>query len=118
MTVYERVLAATKPFGLPTVPQAYGGNADTYLTVDSQIPETVDGDDAPVFAYYQVTISLYSPVRKDTVGLCEALQQAIYGAGFSFPVVTPGGLSLDGARKCQILSFGRWDDWQPSTLMT
>lgn len=117
MTIYERVLSAVKPFDLPVSPQAYTGTASSYMVVDVQATDTLDGDDEPVFAFYQATLSLYSPIRADTVGLCTALQQAVYAAGFSFPTLTPGGVSLDGSRKCQVLSFGRWDDWQSSTLM-
>lgn len=118
MTVYQRLLEAIADFDMPKAPQSYLGDAARYMVIDAHATDTVDGDDVPVYALYQMSLSLYTPIREDTVALCAALQQAIYAAGFTFPTVTPGGVTLDGARKCQILAFGRWDDWQPSTLMT
>lgn len=118
MTVYERTLSAVSQFGIPAAPQVYTGASDQYFSIDVQVTETIDGDDSPEYAYYQVTLSLFTPLRMDTVSLCMDVQQAIFDAGFSFPTVTPGGTALDGARKCQIFTFGRWDDWQSSISTT
>lgn len=112
MTVYQDVVNIAAVFCLPIAPQVYTGVADSYMVIDVNVGDVVAGDDEPVYAYYQVTLSLYTPIRADTVELCKQLQTAIYNAGFSFPALDPGIISLDGARKCQTLTFGRWDEWQ------
>lgn len=113
MTINERVIAAVEQFNLPVSPQVYTGDAAWYFVFDITIGDTVDGDNEPYFVYYQVSLSLFSPARADTVELCEATQQAIVDAGFTFPSLSPGTISLDGARKEQVLTFGRWEEWLP-----
>lgn len=114
MTIYERLRNAIARFGLPSAPQNYTGPADAYCVYDSQVTSTLAGNDAPEWALYHVTLTVYTPVRMDTVALCNAMQTAIFEAGFSYPTLTPGSTTLDGARKAQILTFERWDDWQLS----
>lgn len=113
MTINERVISAVEKFKLPVAPQVYTGDAACYFVFDITIGDTVDGDNEPYFVYYQVSLSLFSPARADTVEICEATQQAIVDAGFTFPSLSPGTVSLDGARKEQVFTFGRWEMWQP-----
>lgn len=115
MSIYEDLVNLLEPFRLPVAPQVYTGTAAAYIVIDAQITSSLAGDDAPVFGYEQATLSLYTPTRMDTVQLCADLQHVIYDAGFTFPVLSPGGTSMDGARKCQVLTFGRWAEWPHSS---
>lgn len=99
MTINERIISAVKPVVLTCVPGFYtpdaGEQAATvYCTFNyTETPDSF-GDGAPEAMRYLCQIHLFAPWRtaagesNNTRPTRQALRQALFAAGFTFPTVT------------------------------
>ncbi len=88
-TIGERLQAALTPlYGENVFPDVFVGLAEEYVVYNySTIPE-VYAERAPRAARYLIQVHLYSPREKNPTAAIQALDRALWDAGFTWPSVT------------------------------
>lgn len=89
MSVNQIIINALSPFGFPVVPDLYRGAEKRYITfnyADDRAKEFADNTPLLVVAYMQ--IHLFVPLNENYLSLKKQVRQALFQAGFTYPVVT------------------------------
>ena len=89
MNVNPIIINALMPEGLPIAPGIYTGTADKYYTFNYEDDRgDVYADDTPQIDVASIQIHLFVPLGFDYIALKKRTRSRLFGAGFSYPVIT------------------------------
>lgn len=99
MTVNEKIKNALEHFGLPVTTDFFGGDAEEYFTFNYADDRAADfGDDKPLHVVEYMQIHYFAPLEKNYLSMKKQVRKALFGAGFTYPVVTDATILSDKIR--------------------
>lgn len=89
MTVNEKIVQALSSFEIPITADFFGGGKKEYFTFNYASDRAENfGDDKPLNAVASMQIHYFLPVEKDYLSIKKQIRNALFAAGFTYPVVT------------------------------
>lgn len=89
MTVNEKIVMALSQFKIPIETDFSGGSEEEYFTFNYASDRAENfGDDKPLNAVASMQIHYFLPVKKDYLSVKKQIRNALFAAGFTYPVVT------------------------------
>lgn len=106
----ERLMDALSPV-LPTMPQVYTGNHDTYLAFNYDTVGADYGDNRPAMEKALIQVHLIAPIGVNTVRTRQTVKQALAAGGFGWPDMTDAS-DKSGQHyvfECEAVEEVNWD---------
>lgn len=89
MTVNQRIIEALSVFNYPVKPDRDGAEGDTYFTFNyADDRATAFANDEPIQVVAYMQIHFFCPLWRDYLEIKKQIRQALFRAGFTFPVIT------------------------------